>query len=123
MRHKALKKKIAWWLYQENDLRSAKCLLASSPFEAECVEKVLPGSRIEVIPNGCDEGPEVASSEFGLADLNGSRWALALGRLHPVKGYAELIGAWARLCPEGWKLAIAGPDENGYRAELERMIR
>jgi glycosyltransferase involved in cell wall biosynthesis len=53
---------------------------------------------------------------------NGPRWALALGRLHPVKGYAELIDAWTRVRPAGWKLAIAGPDEGGYRAVLEHRI-
>ena len=45
-----------------------------------------------------------------------------MGRLHPVKGYAELIEAWAGLNPPGWKLAIAGPDEAGYRATLETLI-
>ncbi|HLF31617.1 MAG TPA: glycosyltransferase, partial [Xanthomonadales bacterium] len=39
-----------------------------------------------------------------------------------VKGYAELIQAWANLRPTGWKLAIAGPDEDGYRSKLEELI-
>jgi len=34
-----------------------------------------------------------------------------------------LIEAWASLAPGDWKLAIAGPDEAGYRAVLERQIR
>ena len=50
------------------------------------------------------------------------RWALSIGRLHPVKGFAELIEAWADTRPEGWKLAIVGPDENGYRKKLASLI-
>ena len=121
--HKALKKKIGWWLYQRRDLKQSQCLLASSQFEEESIRRLLPGHRIEVIPNGCHERPEITTAEIELPQNSAKRWALALGRLHPVKGYAELIDAWARVKPEGWSLAIAGPDEDGYRSVIEQRIR
>ena len=120
--HKALKKKIAWKLYQERDLESAACLLASTEFEQHDVEALLPSSRVVAIPNGCAARPVNGEVADILPDFAGSRWALAMGRLHPVKGYAELIEAWAGLDPVGWKLAIAGPDEAGYRSILEALI-
>ena len=33
LKHKALKKKIGWALYQRRDLAAARCVVASSPFE------------------------------------------------------------------------------------------
>ena len=59
-----------------------------------------------------------------------SRTVLFLGRLHPVKGLARLIQAWAKIqkpaarSPSSlqWQLVLAGPDEGGYRKELERLI-
>jgi glycosyltransferase involved in cell wall biosynthesis len=120
--HKAWKKKAAWKLYQRNDLRRADCLIASSEFEQRDVAILLPGSRVDVVPNGCEARRGDVASQAELPGAPGVRWALALGRLHPVKGYAELIDAWAVLNPSGWKLAIAGPDEGGYRARLEELI-
>jgi glycosyltransferase involved in cell wall biosynthesis len=33
-----------------------------------------------------------------------------------------LVEAWARVRPEGWHLQIAGPDEAGHRAQVERAV-
>jgi len=120
--HKALKKKIAWRLYQKRDLAGAEYLLASSEFERREVESLLPDSKVVAIPNGCEQRPDDIQSPHVLPGDKGVRWVLAIGRLHPVKGYAELIEAWAGLNPAGWKLAIAGPDEGGYRKKLEDLI-
>lgn len=121
--HKALKKKIAWRLYQEQDLRKAAFLLASSEFEQRDVEALLPDSRVVIVPNGCDAAPDEYPKQEILPPYPNVRWAVAMGRLHPVKGYAGLIEAWAGLAPVGWNLAIAGPDEAGYRATLESLIK
>jgi glycosyltransferase involved in cell wall biosynthesis len=96
--------------------------LASSEFEQRDVAALMPGSRVAIVPNGCDARPEDLEIRHVLPGGKAVRWALAIGRLHPVKGYAELIEAWAKVNPPGWKLAIAGPDEGGYRATLERLI-
>jgi len=121
--HKALKKRIAWWLYQERDLAGAAALLASSELEQQDVAVRLPRSKIVTIPHGLDKRPHGIQVHAILSENREIRWALAMGRLHPVKGYAELIEAWGMLQPPGWKLAIAGPDEDRYRAVLEALIR
>ena len=120
--HKALRKKLAWRLYQCRDLERAARLVASSAFEQADVAALLPRSRVVAIPNGCGDPPDSPAPVGLLPGGEDTRWALALGRLHPVKGYAGLIEAWASVDPQGWKLAIAGPEEAGYRATLEDLL-
>lgn len=50
---------------------------------------------------------------------------LALGRLHPQKGFTLLIEAWAALADTArdWELHIVGPDENDHKSELEAQVR
>jgi len=122
MQHKALKKRMAWWLYQKTDLTRADRIIVSSRFEQDDVMKWLPNSVCDILPNGCEKIPVKIHSDAHLLDKDGSRWALAMGRLHPVKGYEDLIRVWAEVRPAGWKLAIAGPDEGGYLKNLQSLI-
>jgi glycosyltransferase involved in cell wall biosynthesis len=123
LEHKSFKKKLGWRLYQQNDLQRAACLLTTSEAERRDVTALLPDQAVALVPNGCDEPPIDLVSTPGVRKSSAGRLALAMGRLHPVKGFAELIEAWAALRPAGWRLAIAGPDEDGYRARLEELIR
>jgi glycosyltransferase involved in cell wall biosynthesis len=123
LEHKSFKKKLGWWLYQKKDLQRAACLLATSETERQEVTALLPDQPVAVVPNGCDDRPADLPMTPGVRNRPGGRLVLAMGRLHPVKGFAELIEAWATLRPAGWQLAIAGPDEDGYRAVLEELIR
>lgn len=122
LRYRPSRKKVAWRLYQRRDLVGADHLLATSEAEQEDVLALLPGCDVMVIPNGCAEPPETPSATTLLPHDRLVRWALVLGRLHPVKGLEELIEAWAKSRPPGWNLALAGPDENGYRKTLEASI-
>ncbi len=49
---------------------------------------------------------------------------LFLSRIHPKKGLDMLVPAWGKLTKEfpAWELLIAGPDEGGYQATVEKMI-
>jgi glycosyltransferase involved in cell wall biosynthesis len=120
--NKSLKKKLGWWLYQKKDMEKAACILATGESEKVDVSGLITGKKIVVVPNGCNERPEKRSVSNVLPLDEGVRWVLSVGRLHPVKGFAELIEAWAELRPDGWKLAIAGPDENGYMKKLKSLI-
>ncbi len=115
--HRAWKKRIPWLAYQRQDLRRAACLVATSDQEAHHVRAFGFHSPVAVVPNGLDM-PVWQPPENGRAPFR----ALFLGRLHPIKGLANLIDAWASVRPEGWTCVLAGPDENGYRRELESRV-
>jgi glycosyltransferase involved in cell wall biosynthesis len=48
-----------------------------------------------------------------------------MARLHPKKGLDLLLPAWSKVgcVQKDWELLIAGPDEQGYRATVEAIIR
>src|SRR5207247_454433 len=50
------------------------------------------------------------------------RTALFIGRMHRVKGLMNLVAAWSEVRPKGWRMMIAGSDEDGYRGELEKAV-
>jgi glycosyltransferase involved in cell wall biosynthesis len=116
--HKKLKKKFAWWLYQRRDLCRASYHHTTATAEAENLRQLGLGVPVGVIPNGVD----IAHVDRDQRQRPEIRTALFLGRIHPVKGLSLLVEAWARLRPHDWQLQIAGPDEMGYRAELERKV-
>lgn len=120
MRHKHFKKRLAWHLYQRSDLRRAQSLHATAAHEAENLARFGLGVPVCVIANGVDI-PELRP-EPGARPDTGSRTALFLGRIYPVKGLRMLIEAWDAVRPRGWRLRIAGPDEAGHRAEIEAAV-
>ena len=117
VRHKGLKKKLAWGLYQRRDLVRASSLHTTAEPEAENLAALKLGPPIVTIPNGVDLPPaDAARPEHRM------RTALFLGRLYPVKGLPMLVQAWAKVRPRGWRLTIAGPDEAGHRAVVEAAV-
>jgi glycosyltransferase involved in cell wall biosynthesis len=126
LRHKGIKKKMAWWLYQRRDLKGARCLIATGEAEAANLRRFGLRVPIATVPNGVDV-PEQPSSNVALgsapAARNGrKRTALFLGRIYPIKGLPMLIKAWARVRPEGWILRIAGPNEAGHQKQVEAAV-
>ena len=122
LKHKRLKKDVAWWLYQRRDLKLACRHITSSVAETENVQRLKLGVPVATVPNGVDvpEGPRSFASQSG----NGrtARTALFLGRIYPIKGLPMLIEAWSRVRPEGWRLRIVGPDEAGHQKQVERAV-
>ncbi len=121
IRHKRLKKAVAWRLYQRRDLTNAALLHATAESEASAVRSFALGVPIATIANGTPL-PDVRPEAEPRPKLLGPRLALFLSRLHPKKGLPTLIEAWARLRPHNWRLEIAGPDEAGHRAEVEALV-
>lgn len=122
--HKRWKKDVAWWLYQRGDLQNACRHIASSPVEAQNVQRLELGVPVAMIPNGVDVAEE-RPARFAARAENGAgsvRTALFLGRIYPIKGLPLLIEAWARVRPHGWRLRVAGPDEAGHQKQLERAV-
>jgi glycosyltransferase involved in cell wall biosynthesis len=122
--HKRWKKDIAWLLYQRKDLQRASRHHATSEAEATNLRRFDLDVPITVIPNGIDT-PVAAVPGVGRKDMvdpGGVKTALFVGRIYPIKGLPMLIEAWARVRPVGWRLRIAGPDEAGHLAVVERAV-
>lgn len=106
-------------------LRHATVLHATSTAEKEWIERYVGGTpRVEVIPNGID----LPEPRMRPRPADRTRTVLSLGRLHPLKGLDLLLDAWPLAMQElgpgdRWELVIAGPDEQGTRARLERQAR
>jgi glycosyltransferase involved in cell wall biosynthesis len=112
-----LKKQAAWYAYQRRDLAAASAWHATS--QAEATEICDLGFRqpIAVVTNGVEFPPTVERK----LEAGGVRTMLFMSRIHPKKGLIPLIDAWAAAAPgPEWRLVIAGPDEGGHRAEVER---
>ena len=129
MRHKWLKKKIAWMLFQKSDLKKAAAIHCTTEQEVAWNERLGLGNLF-VAPLGC-ELSRVGCSGREKRDGRVDRVLLFVGRIHPVKGLVNLIRAWGLVVSsellgasgERWKLRIVGPDEGGHQFELESLVR
>ncbi len=117
--YRAWKKKLAWRLYLQRDLQSAALLVATSQQEADGFRQVGLRQPIAILPNGVDipvwEERQIAGER--------ERCALFLSRIHPKKGLINLVAAWDRVRPAGWRMVVAGPDEGNHRAEVETAVQ
>lgn len=120
-------RKHAWMLLAERrTLERAAALHATSHLEAEEAARLdLPLPPVLVIPNGIDpepwDGDEGSLSPPIRGLLAAGPFALVLGRLSWKKGLDRLIPALAHA--PGIALAVAGNDEEGLTARLERLSR
>lgn len=119
LRRSAWKKRLVGTWFEKEHLQRASCLRATARMEADHLRAYGLRNPIAVVPNGLDMpplGPRpcVAGSK---------RRLLFLSRLHPKKGIGHLLRAWVRLSGVhlNWELVIAGPDEIGHRAEMQRL--
>lgn len=119
---KKIKKRIALFFYQYQDLMKARCIHATSKMEAENIIKLGFNNPITIIPNGID------ISEFQVANKsnkNNKSTILFLSRLHPKKGIEFLIIAWSQLdktLRQNWQVEIAGNGDDSYIAFLQGLI-
>ncbi len=138
-----MRKRVAWMLFERENLRSAKLFHATAESEAQSIQAALQRlaggemreverdgqPRIVVAPNGVDVPehiPNREALEARFAKLRGKKWILFMSRVHPKKGLLELAKAWMQMrgSHADWELVIAGPEQDkGYaekvRAELK----
>ena len=115
------RKKTAFWrLLQGRAYAKAALWHATSQEEAADIRRFGVHAPIAVIPNGIDLPAGVATH----VEAAPQRTLLFLSRLHPKKNAAGLLEAWRRTAPDRpeWQLVIAGPDEDGHRANLEAQV-
>lgn len=128
---KHLKKWIYWLLAEFWVLRSAFRVLFTTDEEARLAEQSfwLHQWKGFVVPYGCARPPadSAALREAFLVhapQLRNRRFLLYLGRIHRKKGCDLLVNSFIRFAAQDPELSlvIAGPDEQGWRAELEQTV-
>ena len=124
-----LKKQIYGNLIEWQTLRRAAALHAVSQSEARDIKRMGFTSEVVTIPNGVDftEFAHLPNRSFlqeRYPNTAEKTVFLFLGRIHPKKGLDLLIRAFCKVvktCPNT-VLIIAGPDETGYRKQLEDLL-
>jgi len=126
-------KKLIYWPIQHAVLRDAHAVFFTAETERELALTSFRPSHWNsvVVPYGIND-PEAAGWDAGkqieafygrFPQLRGRRFLLFLARIHEKKGCDLLIGAFAKvaaLVPD-LDLVIAGPDQVGLQARLERQ--
>lgn len=112
------KKAMAMCFYQKADLRKASGIIATAEQELKAIKSLGISSAFSVIPNGV----ELPSWKIRRPDSSGLKTALFMSRIHPKKGVIDLIKAWAKVNPHGWRLRIVGPDDGGHLVEVLAAI-
>lgn len=115
-----IRKRVFWKAIQGAAVHRAACLHATSDQEYDELREFGLMSPVAVIPNGIDVPEFVQASP-----LQQERVLLALGRIHPKKGFDILTRAWAQVMSAfpDWQLRIIGPAEAGHDEELRSLAR
>ncbi|MFC3200252.1 glycosyltransferase [Alteromonas oceani] len=127
---KHLKKYIYWLLMQERILRNASSvlftcederILARESFRPYKVRERVVGYGADITAVASSAEPKDFYEKF--PSLIGKRIFLFLSRIHEKKGCDLLIQAFAKLAylDETIHLVMAGPDQTGWRVELEKL--
>jgi glycosyltransferase involved in cell wall biosynthesis len=126
LKNSAWKKKIAGWLYENRNLRSAACIHALCESEYQSIRAYGLKNPVCIIPNGVtlpEMSAEPPAPAWDGQVPAGKKVMLFLGRIHPKKGLPNLIEAWSRVKPKEWLLAIAGWDQGGHENQLKKLVK
>lgn len=109
--------KLRRWAYPR-----AHAVVALTQGTARWLRDHVPGSRVVVIPNAVRWPLQEQEPVVPVPDKGERLRLLAVGRLHPVKGFDLLIQAFAMVASyfPDWDLVIAGEGEE--RAALQKQI-
>jgi glycosyltransferase involved in cell wall biosynthesis len=123
-------KKCLYWPAQYWVLRNAETVMFTSPRERDLAPQSFwpNGWRSFVVPYGTGEPPEnievQAAAWYGMVPvLRDRRYLLFLSRIHEKKGCDLLLQAFTRVAAQhpDLDLVIAGPDQVGLQAKLQRQ--
>ena len=118
------RKKFVSWLGQNNALRKAHCLHATSEGELSDIRRLGFDNPVALIPNGIS-CPEICSTQRKIKSPATPRTLLFLSRIHPTKGVDLLLHTWRHLESDFplWRLLIAGPIEHSYGHEIKALAK
>lgn len=124
-RHHRHRKQMAWALAERAAVGGADLLQAMSMPEVESLRAAGLFQPVVVSPVGVDMPARLPDQDAGSGRNAAPRakTCLFLSRLHPIKGLAMLLQAWKQTQPGDWRLVIAGPDQRGHAAAMERLAR
>jgi glycosyltransferase involved in cell wall biosynthesis len=127
LQQKRLKKRMARWLYQDDDLKNAAALHATAESEAGQFRRLGFANKVIVSPNGVNLPENFNSAGHAGEDKR----ILFVGRMHPKKGVLELVEALSR-CFNGskglddWKAELVytvnGEEEHEYESTIKRRV-
>jgi glycosyltransferase involved in cell wall biosynthesis len=128
LRQHALRKMIYMLWRLRANLNNAAAIHCTSDRERDLMDRLQLRAPRVVEPNGVeleefDNLPPRGTFRSRFNGLGDRRMVLFLGRLHYKKGFDLLIPAFAQATSRDTTLVIAGPDADGYRAQIERMVR
>jgi glycosyltransferase involved in cell wall biosynthesis len=118
------KKAVANRLFQTANFRATRLWRALTTKEADQIRAQGFTAPIVVLPNGVHLPGEEAALSTGQLPAKERPFRLTLlSRIHPKKGFDLLIPALGRLDTQEWEVCVVGPDENGYLAEVQDLVR
>ncbi len=125
-------KQIFWWFVEGPLMHSATAVLFTSEEEKNLARNAFLPYRVRDLVVGYGTADVVDAPEAQIAAfrshmpmLDGKRFLLFLSRIHPKKGCDILINAFARVAQVHFDidLVIAGPDQIGWRRNLEKIAQ
>ena len=117
---KKWKKKLAWWLYQRNDVQLSVCVFTTAKMEADHISNLGITTSRAVIPNGIETDSYPCKTSVDIV----KKQVLFLSRIHVKKGIEILFDAWKRIHSEfaDWQLFVVGNGEAEYIQSLEDRV-
>lgn len=125
LEEKGLKKAVYMRLVERWSLQRAAGIHFTTRRERDLAPRWVRSLPHFVVPNGFPvAGPQHEQfgwirQRFGWSN-SCFVWAM-VGRIHPSKGFDLLLDAARRVQSQDWRIAVIGPDEGGYRREVDRL--
>ncbi|MBQ4385134.1 MAG: glycosyltransferase [Kiritimatiellae bacterium] len=119
LKQKWWKKYPALWTYQGYDMRHALAIHSTADNEIRQIRKFCGDTPVYYNTNGVifpEKLPEW--NRHG----DGCRRAVFVSRIHKKKGLLNLVKAWAKVRPLGWKMEIVGTDADDYQKVVESAV-
>jgi Glycosyltransferase len=111
-----------WEALRRKTYPRAHAVVALTSGTAAWLQQHVPGSQVAVIPNAVRWPMEIGQPVVAPPSRDGRKRVLAVGRLHPHKGFDILLRAFAQLADyfPDWDLVILG--EGDEREALQRQV-